>query len=164
MVRLVEHDRRLANGCILPLPPPSPDLNITKRSWEALIRKWRRALHMFDHVFIDGVDDPSTFEDVIEAQRKLWLSDASDSNQPRRVLDYHSLIAVRDSPTVPSKIPVEDELVGILRSPQCFDRSVAAVVQQESPQHASTMSRVRHMPKMSPTSFGIRLMLSADSN
>ena len=30
---------------------------MTKRTWDMLARKWRRALHMFDHVFIHGEDD-----------------------------------------------------------------------------------------------------------
>jgi hypothetical protein len=146
MSRLIKSDPRLANGGILPLQPPPADLDATKRTWDVLIRKWRRALHMFDHVFIEEEDAATTtMQAVVDAQRREWLRDENSGVRvdSRVSISPKQLLAARESRRVPSKIPVDDELRGLLRSDACFAGSVTDAVHEHSPQHAATLSRVR---------------------
>uniref|UniRef100_A0A7S1L5C9 Histone RNA hairpin-binding protein RNA-binding domain-containing protein n=1 Tax=Neobodo designis TaxID=312471 RepID=A0A7S1L5C9_NEODS len=161
MNRLIKSDPRLANGGILPLQPPPADLDTTKRTWDVLIRKWRRALHMFDHVFIDEEDGTSTtIESVMDAQRREWLRDPETCTQQRRRIPADELLGARKSERVPTKIPVDDELRGLLRSESCFAGSVTDAVHEHSPQHAATLSRVRHAASISATNFGVKLLVT----
>lgn len=131
MVRLVRADPRLCNGGVLPLEAPSPELRTSKRQWDLLIRKWRRALHMFDHVFIEGEDNnQTTLEEVTEEQRKEWVS-ATYASYPkdRRVrISAREIAAKRESPMVPKKLPVELSMLCILRSYDKYE-AVETVVQ-----------------------------------
>jgi hypothetical protein len=163
MNRLIKSDPRLANGGILPLQPPPADLDATKRTWDVLIRKWRRALHMFDHVFIEEEDAATTsMPEVIDAQRREWLRDETDCNNQRVSLSTKALMTARNSTRVPKKIPVDDELRSLLRSDTCFAGSVTEAVHEHSPQHAATLSRVRHAASISATNFGVKLLVTPD--
>lgn len=81
MIRLVSHDPLLKSGGILPLSPPEISRG-SKRVWDLQLRKWRRALHMFDYVFIDGVDDEAGRAQVEEQQRAQWVSVAFTASTP----------------------------------------------------------------------------------
>lgn len=167
MIRLVKSDPRLKNGGVLPLEPPPADMKATKRTWDVLIRKWRRALHMFDHAFIDEEDaERTTLADVVEKQRLGWLNDAFKDHSKSARVSYGAddLLALRDAPNVPTKIPAEDALIPILRSLDHYERSVTEVVHETSPQHAATLARVRHTASISPTNCGIKVRVSPDGN
>lgn len=115
MNRLIRADPRLANGGILPILPPPADLDITKRTWDVFIRKWRRALHMFDHVFIEGEDDAeTTLEATVEAQRCQWRNSQAPA-QSRIRYSPDELLAMRNHPNVPTQIPVDEDLRTLLK-------------------------------------------------
>ncbi|CAD2217233.1 hypothetical protein AGDE_15035 [Angomonas deanei] len=56
MVLLIESDPLLQEGKLLPIAPPSLTLH-SKRQWDIELRKWRRALHMFDYVYLDDDEE-----------------------------------------------------------------------------------------------------------
>lgn len=156
MVRLVEHDPLLRSGGVLPLSPPATEHG-SKRSWDIQLRKWRRALHMFDYVFIDSEDDESLREACIEEQRKQWVSVAFTATPKEQRVRHtmEELLAARRSPLVPQKIPVGTELRGILRSPECYE-SVRSVV----PQSVSSITRGTDI---SPLAAGIKIHIAPSS-
>ncbi|KAK7200358.1 Histone RNA hairpin-binding protein RNA-binding domain containing protein [Novymonas esmeraldas] len=130
MERLIAHDPLLRSGGLLPLSPPAI-VKGSKRLWDLELRKWRRALHMFDSVFIDGEDDPATRATVLEEQRRQWVSEAF-VEMPREVrlqIDLDTLRSVQHSAGVPRRIPVEEDLRCLLRSDDCYE-SVRSVVPQ----------------------------------
>jgi hypothetical protein len=166
MERLVQADPALANGGILPLQPPGVDLDVTKRTWDVLVRKWRRALHMFDHVFIDGVDDGvTTAAEVIEAQRRSWLREENigKPRAQRTRLSLEQLLSVRDGGNVPKALPIDPELSRVLRVGACSPSttSFSAVVQQSSPLHAATLNKVATSTSITPTNYGVKLFVSS---
>lgn len=165
MNRLIRVDPRLANGGVLPIQPPSSNLRSTKRTWDVLVRKWRRALHMFDHVFIDGEDNATTTLDAVVAlQRREWVRDEFKETPPALRLQRTAadLMQLKGSDRVPRKIPVEDDLIQLLRSPDCFERPLSEAIEEASPQHAATLTRVRHSASsITPTNCGIKVMVSA---
>ncbi|KAG5476960.1 hypothetical protein LSCM1_05294 [Leishmania martiniquensis] len=153
MKRLIAHDPLLRSGGLLPLSPPEI-VKGSKRLWDIQLRKWRRALHMFDYVFIDGEDDPATRATVLEEQRQQWVSEAF-TEMPREArlrIDLDTLRHVQHSSTVPRKIPVEDDLRCILRSDDCYE-SVRSVV----PQSASSLTKGTDI---SPLEAGIKIHIA----
>lgn len=141
MMRLIKSDPRLCNGGVLPLEPPSADMRSSKRNWDMLIRKWRRALHMFDHIFIDGEDDEkTTLNNIVELQRQQWVS-STYTERPKikririRSEDIH---AARASDCVPQRLPVEEALVPLLRSRAHWDPvyTLCPETQYGSPQNS----------------------------
>lgn len=121
MLRLLEHDPRLRNGGVLPLQPPPAELDISKKRWDVLIRKWRRALHMFDHIHLEG--DGTSLADVVESQRQQWVSPrfANLTKLARVTIRRDDIFAARASAAVPKKLPVEDAVRPWLRSTECYD-------------------------------------------
>jgi hypothetical protein len=107
------------------MDPPSPELRTSKRTWDVLIRKWRRALHMFDDVYIDGqeLDGGPTLDEVVEQQRLKWLSPRFEgfSSSQRVRLSTEHLMQARSSVLVPKRLPVEESLRHLLRSPECYE-------------------------------------------
>ncbi|PWU96417.1 hypothetical protein C3747_258g4 [Trypanosoma cruzi] len=154
MVKLVESDPLLKSGGILPLSPP--DLNKgSKRTWDVSLRKWRRALHMFDNVFIENEDaSPTTLESVIENQRLQWVSPLfTQEPKERRVrLSTEKIKEARNSIYVPKRLPVEESLKIILRS-EDFYEPVTNVV----PPSASSLIRGTDI---SPLDAGIKIYLT----
>ncbi|CCW63406.1 unnamed protein product [Phytomonas sp. EM1] len=116
MIRLLAHDPLLKSGGVLPLLPPGVEQG-SKRSWDLQTRKWRRDLHMFDHVFLDGVDDEAARAPLLEAQRREWRSlvFAGTPKERRRRIPMAVLLAAAGSPRVPTRIPVDAALRGLLR-------------------------------------------------
>ena len=154
MVRLVQHDPRLRNGGVLPLQPPAATLKVSKKKWDVLSRKWRRALHMFDDVFIDGQDleGDRTLEEVIAAQRLNWLAPKFKAapRHFRSKVGADKIFAVRDLSIVPKKLPVELCMKPLLRCPSYFE-DVSNVV----PESASSLTR--GSSNVSPTEAGIKI-------
>lgn len=162
MMRLVASDPRLRNGGVLPLEPPSTSMRASKRAWDVLARKWRRALHLFDDVYISGEDDNvMTLDDCIEEQRRKWVSPRF-TGQPkanRQQLDRDAVFALRSSPLVPRKLPVEECMKVILKDLDCFE-DMARVV----PDGASSLTKGN--TGVTPTDAGIKLFIapSAESS
>ncbi|KPI88331.1 hypothetical protein ABL78_2570 [Leptomonas seymouri] len=156
MERLIRHDPLLRSGGLLPLSPPTVSKG-SKRIWDIQLRKWRRALHMFDYVFIDGEDDPATRAGVLEEQRQQWVSEAFQGapRDMRKRLSLDALRSVQRDPAVPTKIPVEDDLRCILRSEDCYE-SVRSVV----PQSASSLTKGTDI---SPLEAGIKIHIAPSS-
>lgn len=154
MIRLVEHDPLLQSGNILPLEPPHIRGG-SKRAWDIQLRKWRRALHMFDFVFIDGTQEE--YESCVEEQRKQWVSVGfADTPKSQRLkLGMKELLQARRSPLVPKRIPVGSELRVILRSAERYE-SVRSVV----PQSASSITRGTDI---SPLAAGIKIHIAPSS-
>ncbi|KAG5502824.1 hypothetical protein JKF63_04592 [Porcisia hertigi] len=153
MKRLIAHDPLLKSGGLLPLSPPEI-VKGSKRLWDIQLRKWRRALHMFDFVFINGEDDPATRETVLEEQRQQWVSEGfkKTPREMRLKIDLDTLHSVQNSSSVPSKIPVEDDLRCILRSEDCYE-SVRSVI----PQSASSLTKGTDI---SPLEAGIKIHIA----
>ncbi|KAG5503239.1 hypothetical protein GH5_04304 [Leishmania sp. Ghana 2012 LV757] len=153
MKRLIAHDPLLRSGGLLPLSPPEI-VKGSKRMWDIQLRKWRRALHMFDYVFIDGEDDPATRATVLEEQRQQWVSEAFNEmpREARLKIDLDTLRRVQHSSAVPRKIPVEADLRCILRSDDCYE-SVRSVV----PQSASSLTKGTDI---SPLEAGIKIHIA----
>jgi hypothetical protein len=131
MLRLVESDPCLTKGGVIPLAPPSADVKVSKRTWDMLIRKWRRMLHMFDNVYID--EDPAegaTMESVQHAQRLRWISpvhlefntDTGVAAVPTlKSPSLEAVMALRASPSVPTRMPIEESMQHLLRHPSCYE-------------------------------------------
>nr|CAJ2474639.1 unnamed protein product [Leishmania braziliensis] len=153
MKRLIAHDPLLRSGGILPLSPPEI-VNGSKRQWDIQLRKWRRALHMFDYVFIDGEDDPTTRAKVLEEQRQQWVSEALNEmpREARLKIDLDTLRLVQHSATVPCRIPIEEDLRCILRNDGCYE-SLRSVV----PQSASSLTKGTDI---SPIEAGIKIHIA----
>ncbi|CAG9575105.1 conserved hypothetical protein [Leishmania major strain Friedlin] len=153
MKRLIAHDPLLRSGGILPLSPPDV-VKGSKRLWDIQLRKWRRALHMFDYVFIDGEDHPETRTKVVEEQRRQWVSEAFNEmpREARLKIDLDTLRGVQRSSAVPSRIPIEEDLRCILRSDDCYE-SVRSVV----PQSASSLTKGTDI---SPLEAGIKIHIA----
>lgn len=153
MKRLIAHDPLLRSGGILPLSPPDV-VKGSKRLWDIQLRKWRRALHMFDYVFIDGEDHPETRAKVLEEQRRQWVSEAFNEmpREARLKIDLDTLRGVQHSSAVPSRIPIEEDLRCILRSDDCYE-SVRSVV----PQSASSLTKGTDI---SPLEAGIKIHIA----
>ncbi|KAG5477488.1 hypothetical protein CUR178_05192 [Leishmania enriettii] len=153
MKRLIAHDPLLRSGGLLPLSPPEI-VKGSKRMWDIQLRKWRRALHMFDYVFIDGEDDQATRATVLEEQRQQWISEAFNEmpREARVKIDLDTLRRVQHSSAVPRKIPVEGDLRCILRSNDCYE-SVRSVV----PQSASSLTKGTDI---SPLEAGIKIHIA----
>ena len=150
MLRLLDHDPRLRNGGVLPLEPPAANMRTSKRNWDLLIRKWRRALHMFDHIFIEGEDeDKTTLADIVELQRQQWVSQEFTSYPKVRRVRHRTedIMAVRGSDAVPKKLPVEDSLVPLLRSMEHYD-PIHVMLPEFAP------------PGSSPQSAGIKILVA----
>jgi hypothetical protein len=156
MERLIRHDPLLKSGGLLPLSPPTV-LKGSKRIWDIQLRKWRRALHMFDYVFIDGEDDPATRANVLEEQRQQWVSEAFQGTprELRKRISLSELRAVQHVPAVPTKIPVEEDLRCILRNEDAYE-SVRSVV----PQSASSLTKGTDI---SPLEAGIKIHIAPSS-
>jgi hypothetical protein len=154
MVRLVQHDPQLRNGGVLPLEPPAATLKVSKKKWDVLSRKWRRALHMFDDVYIAGQEQQggATMEEVIAAQRLNWLAPKFKAAPKlfRAKVSAEKIFAVRDSAIVPKKLPVELCMKHLLRNPSYFE-DVSNVV----PDSASSLTR--GSSNVSPTEAGIKI-------
>lgn len=154
MVRLVQYDPQLRNGGVLPLEPPAATLKVSKKKWDVLSRKWRRALHMFDDVYIEGqeLQGGPTMEQVVAAQRLNWLAPKFKSAPKlfRAKLAAEKIFAVRDSSLVPKKLPVEPCMKHLLRNPSYFE-DVSNVV----PDSASSLTR--GSSNVSPTEAGIKI-------
>ncbi|CUG77401.1 Hypothetical protein, putative [Bodo saltans] len=156
MVRLVKSDSRLRNGGVLPLQPPSATLKVSKRAWDVLARKWRRALHLFDDVFIEEEDkDTTTLEQVVEQQRMKWVAQRNQNlcRADRTPMSASSIFAARNSPSVVKRLPMEDNMKPILRSLEYF-QDLHAVV----PDHASSLTRGN--TGVSPTDAGIKMFIA----
>ncbi|CAJ1989419.1 SLBP2 / Histone RNA hairpin-binding protein RNA-binding domain containing protein [Leishmania donovani] len=153
MKRLIAHDPLLRSGGILPLSPPDV-FKGSKRLWDIQLRKWRRALHMFDYVFIDGEDRLETRAKVLEEQRRQWVSEAFNEmpREARLKIDLDTLRGVQCSSAVPSRIPIEEDLRCILRSDDCYE-SVRSVV----PQSASSLTKGTDI---SPLEAGIKIHIA----
>lgn len=153
MVRLIESDPVLRSGGILPLAPPDI-VKGSKRTWDIQLRKWRRALHMFDYVFIDGEDDEELRPVVAEEQRKQWVSVAftelPKEDRIRHALE--ALLSIQNASSVPATIPVEEDLKCILRDESCYE-SVRSVV----PQGASSLTKGTDI---SPLEAGIKIHIA----
>ncbi|KPA79531.1 hypothetical protein ABB37_05351 [Leptomonas pyrrhocoris] len=156
MERLIRHDPLLKGGGLLPLSPPTV-VKGSKRIWDIQLRKWRRALHMFDYVFIDGEDDPETRATVLEEQRRQWVSEAFQEapRELRKRIPLDALRRVQHAAAVPTTIPVEDDLRCILRSEDCYE-SVRSVV----PQSASSLTKGTDI---SPLEAGIKIHIAPSS-
>lgn len=156
MVRLVQHDPQLKNGGVLPLEPPAASLKVSKKKWDVLSRKWRRALHMFDDVYIEGQEQSGgpTLEQVIASQRRNWLAPKFKAVDPnalfRAKIAAEKIFDVRNSPAVPKKLPVEACMKHLLRNPSYFE-DVSNVV----PDSASSLTR--GSSSVSPTEAGIKI-------
>lgn len=156
MQRLLESDPRLSKGGVLPLQPPPATLRTSKRAWDVLARKWRRALHLFDDVFIDSTDhETTTLEAVIEEQRKKWVSPkyAHLPKESRTKVTREALLAARLNPSVPKRLPVEECMKPILRSPDCFEDLTRVV-----PDSASSL--IKGNTGVSPTDAGIKIFIA----
>ena len=156
MERLIRHDPLLKSGGLLPLSPPTV-LKGSKRVWDIQLRKWRRALHMFDYVFIDDEDDPATRATVLEEQRRQWVSEAYQGapRELRKRISLDALRRVQHVAAVPTKIPVEEDLRCILRNEDCYE-SVRSVV----PQSASSLTKGTDI---SPLEAGIKIHIAPSS-
>ena len=154
MVRLVQNDPQLRNGGVLPLEPPAATLLVSKKKWDVLSRKWRRALHMFDDVYIEGqeLQGGPTMEEVVAAQRLNWLAPKFKDAPKlfRAKLSSEKILAVRESSLVPKKLPVEPCMKHLLRNPSYFE-DVSNVV----PDSASSLTR--GSSNVSPTEAGIKI-------
>jgi hypothetical protein len=164
MTRMVDADPVLRNGGVLPLQPPAVDLRATKRTWDVLIRKWRRALHMFDHVFIDGEDGGvTTREEVAEKQRVDWVNPvfadrAKGARVKRSAADIHAL---RYSPSVPAKVPCEEAVMHLLRSLSHYMPIAVMMTESCSPQQNAALTRHRLQPDhVSPANCGYKMRVS----
>ncbi|GET89187.1 hypothetical protein, conserved [Leishmania tarentolae] len=153
MKRLIAHDPLLKSGGLLPLSPPDV-VKGSKRLWDIQLRKWRRALHMFDYVFIDGEDHPETQAKVLEEQRRQWVSEAFNGmpREARLKIGLDTLRSIQCSSAVPSKIPIEEDLRCILRSDDCYE-SVRSIV----PQSASSLTKGTDI---SPLEAGIKIHIA----
>lgn len=155
MLRLMECDPRLRNGGVLPLQPPQSNLRASKRAWDVLARKWRRALHLFDDVFIDGEDDAhTTLAAVVEEQRLKWVS-PRNLHLPSEQRQRHSceaIFAARNG-NVRTTIPVEECMKAILRSPDCYEDMCSVV-----PDSASSL--IKGNTGVSPTDAGIKMFIA----
>lgn len=153
MERLIQHDPLLRSGGVLPLSPPDV-VRGSKRTWDIELRKWRRALHMFDYVFIDGVDDPAMRQTVLDGQRRQWVSEVYQAvpREGRVRIDLQTLLRVRTLSQVPTKIPVEEDLRCILRSDACYE-PVNSVV----PQNASSLTKGT---QICPLAAGIKIHIA----
>ncbi|KAH9599470.1 Histone RNA hairpin-binding protein [Trypanosoma melophagium] len=154
MIKLINHDPLLKSGGILPLSPPDVNRG-SKRSWDVSLRKWRRALHMFDSVFVDGEDEDSkTLERIVEEQRLQWVSPVfSDQSKKNRVcISSDKIREARNSSYVPKRIPVEENLKFILRSEDCYE-PVCNVV----PPSASSLIKGADI---SPADAGIKIYVA----
>ncbi|ORC85678.1 uncharacterized protein TM35_000331350 [Trypanosoma theileri] len=123
MIKLINHDPLLKSGGILPLSPPDVNKG-SKRSWDVSLRKWRRALHMFDSVYVEGEDEGTkTLDGIVEEQRLQWVSPVfPDSSKKKRVrISADKIREARNSCYVPTRIPVEENLKFILRSEDCYE-------------------------------------------
>nr|CCD12344.1 unnamed protein product [Trypanosoma congolense IL3000] len=123
MVKLVEHDPLLRSGGVIPLLPPDIDKG-SKRLWDVSLRKWRRALHMFDCVFIDGEsNEGKTLEDIVEEQRQQWVSKpfTNEKKENRVRVPVEAFHDARNSPHVCTKLHVEECLKVILRDESCYE-------------------------------------------
>lgn len=167
MMLLVEHDPRLRNGGVLPIPPPPANSSGTKRAWDFLVRRWRRALHMYDHVFIDGVTTERTLEEVIAAQRNEWRSKyyeeshGDDDAAPIRFTD-DELFSVQHSTVVPESIPIDSALIHLLRSRDKYDAFAETCMEQmvaSASGAAATLAQAA-----SPTTWGLKFVVGPDGS
>ncbi|RNF10163.1 hypothetical protein TraAM80_01740 [Trypanosoma rangeli] len=158
MIKLVQSDPLLKSGGILPLSPPDVNKG-SKRTWDVSLRKWRRALHMFDNVFIEGQDASSnTLESVIEEQRLQWVSPLfiKEAKENRIRLSEGKIREAQNSAYVPKRLPVEESLKIILRSEDCYE-PVTNVV----PPSASSLIRGNDI---SPLDAGIKIYLAPSAH
>ncbi|RNF26214.1 uncharacterized protein Tco025E_01522 [Trypanosoma conorhini] len=158
MIKLVQSDPLLKSGGIIPLSPPDVNKG-SKRTWDVSLRKWRRALHMFDNVFIEGEDaPPNSLEAVVEEQRLQWVSPLfiQEAKENRVRLSEGKIREARNSPDVPKRLPVEESLKIILRSEDCYE-PVTNVV----PPSASSLIRGNYV---SPLDAGIKIYLAPSAH
>ncbi|AAZ10124.1 hypothetical protein, conserved [Trypanosoma brucei brucei TREU927] len=154
MIKLVEHDPLLKSGGIIPLSPPDVNKG-SKRVWDVSLRKWRRALHMFDCVFIEGEDEnKKTLESVIEDQRLQWVSTAYSGRrkEDRVKVSASTITNAQNSPHVCKKLHVEECLKVILREESCYE-PVGNVV----PVSASSLLKGADI---SPADAGIKIFVA----
>eukprot|EP01006_Ploeotia_vitrea_P046648 TRINITY_DN67047_c9_g1_i1.p1 TRINITY_DN67047_c9_g1~~TRINITY_DN67047_c9_g1_i1.p1 ORF type:complete len:453 (+),score=68.76 TRINITY_DN67047_c9_g1_i1:29-1360(+) len=73
-IKLLEKDQSLLKGCL----PVKPSINqkCSKRSWDGQVRKWRRALHMYDFVDFGESEEQSQLvrEALIEQNKNPLFS------------------------------------------------------------------------------------------
>lgn len=156
MLRLTKHDALLKEGGILPLAPPSCESG-SKRAWDIQFRRWRRALHMFDYVFIDGEDPEEMWEECLEAQRKQWVSAAfaGTPKSQRFRLTTQEMMAARSGRVETRQLPLEPNLTCLLR---CADgyKSIKNVL-------SSHTSSITKGTEISPLLAGIKVHIAPSS-
>lgn len=165
MLRLVKSDPILTKGCVIPLAPPPSEAKASKRTWDMLIRKWRRMLHMFDNVYIEeDSNDGITMEQVQHAQRLRWVSpmhlqfDSTTSVAtipPLKTPTLEDMLALRNSPSVPTRMPIEESLQHLLRNPDNYE-PVSSVIPDSLLYHTKGA-------QFSPTDIGIKVVVAPSS-
>lgn len=116
----------------VPIAPPNVH-GYTKQEFVVLMHKWRRALHMFDFVFIDGSEDEkeTTRQEVLEQQRMRWVNpvhgtqlittEVFEPTTLHRVVLGAEMAAARRAVQSASKLVVEECLAHLLRDPSRYE-------------------------------------------